>query len=318
MAEGSALPFFYRLACPQGHEELAELELRALTGGAADDPIAWAHVGADITRAAFVAEGARLLAQGTSHEGMMAAAAKLGMCAERFRVSAHKFGGKFGPPSQAIEKAIADIIEGRPDLSRPAREFIVIACPDLWLLGELLSRYDKSWSGHDQRPCQYSSALPSRFARALVNLVVRPGDRLLDPCCGVGTVLVEAATVGARAFGWDLNPALVFHAQENLRYHRMQAALICGDGRQATGRFDGAVLDLPYGHSSRKDDASCCELIEHAAQCTRLMAASMTEFLEDLGLQLLGTARVPKQRLVRHVHWVRSDNLNDADPAQRC
>ncbi len=319
MSERPPLPFFYRRASPQGHEKLAGLELRALTGGFAEGPLGWAQLGADITRAAFVMEGARLLAWGTSHEGMMEAAAKLTMCAERFRVNVRKFGGKVGPPSQAIEKAVADVIAGRPDLLRPAREFIVIGTANLWLLGELVSRYDKSWSGHDQRPFQYSCALPARFARALVNLVVRPGDRLLDPCCGVGTTLVEAASIGARAFGWELNRALVFHAQENLRHHRAEGALVCGDGRQAAGRFDGAVLDLPYGHSARKDEASCRELVAHAAQHARLIAVvseqPMTEFLEDIGLQILGTARVPKQRLVRHVHWACSDNLNDPSGA---
>jgi len=320
MTDPPPAPFFYLHACPQGHEELARLELRALTGGFSYGPVGWAQAGADIGRAAFVAAAARLLAAGADFAGMMAAAAKLDLAVERFRVTVHKRGGRFGPSSQTVERAVADLVVGRPDLSRPAQVFLVVATQGQWLLGALVSSYDKTWRDHAARPFQYSSALPPRFARALVNLVVRPGDRLLDPCCGVGTVLVEAATIGARACGWEINPRVAFHARANLRHHALDATVTCGDGTQVAGRFDGAVLDLPYGHSSGKDAALCRKLVAHAAEHARLLAvvaeAPMDRFLEDLGLIPLGTARVPKQHLVRHVHWLRSHNLNEPASGQ--
>jgi predicted RNA methylase len=322
MAEHPPAPFFYRLACPQGHDELAELELRALTGGGSEGGVGWAYLGGDVTRAAYVAEGARLLAAGASLKGMLQAAAKLHLRAERFRVSVHKLGGKVGPPSPEIEVAVANLIEGHPDLTRPACEFVVLASAGQWLLGELVSRYDKSWRGHECRPHQYSSALSPRFARALVNLVVRPGDRLLDPCCGAGTVLIEAVTVGAAAFGWDINRRLLPQAAGNLRHHSLEAALVLGDGRQVAGRFDGAVLDLPYGHSSVRDDAVCRELVANAARRAPLLAivaaGSLVGLLEDLGLSVLGVARVPKGGIVRHVHWARSEELNASIGGQEC
>jgi tRNA G10 N-methylase Trm11 len=311
MTERSHPPFFYRLACPQGHDELAELELRALTGGATDGALGWAGLGADITRAAYVAEAARLLAADTSLKGMLQAAAKLELRGERFRVTVRKLGGKLGAPSRQIQAAVADVVGGYPDLSRPALEFLVIGQPGRWLLGELVSRYDKSWVGREHRPHQYSSALPPRLGRALVNLVIRPGDRLLDPCCGVGTVLIEAASVGAQAVGCEIKPRVAWQAAGNLRHHGMQATLIVGDGRDVRGSFDGAVLDLPYGHSLRRDDQVSRELVANAGRRARLLAIvaaePMSGVLAEMGLEVLGMARVPKSHLVRHVHWAHSE-----------
>jgi DNA modification methylase len=34
----------------------------------------------------------------------------------------------------------------------------------------------------------------------------RPGDLVVDPCCGAGTTLVAALRSGRRAIGGDINP----------------------------------------------------------------------------------------------------------------
>ena len=319
MTQGPPLPYFYRLLLPTGFEELADLELRALAGetevwhpcpGAGADRIRWARAGADVSRAALVGEACRLLAWASDLEGLLGAAAKLGLAGDRFRITVHGPGGARWPGARQVTVALADLVEGGADLERPLREYVVAAEPGRWLLGELVSRCGGGWRGHDQRLHQYSAALPSRLARALVNLVARPGDRLLDPCCGVGTVLVEAAAVGVRATGREVNRLLVEHARANLRYWSLEADVAAGDGRQAAGCFDGAVLDLPYGRSAERVEGVCRGLIEQAAVCADLLAVvsatEMTRVMQRAGLAVLGLARVPKGGLVRHVHWLRS------------
>ncbi len=53
-------------------------------------------------------------------------------------------------------------------------------------------------------------AWPARMHRAIARTVIaaatRPGERVLDPFCGSGTVLIEALVAGRRAAGVDLNP----------------------------------------------------------------------------------------------------------------
>lgn len=318
------LPYFYRIAAPPGHDGLARLEFEALTGDRApefppreerEDPsvhprLLWARAGVDLARSAYVAECCRLLARGDTLEEMLAAAVKLGLRMDRFRVHARKERGIAAPGSQQIERAVADTIAGHPDLSRPAIELIVQASAREWLLGELVSRTANAWLGHEQRPFQYSSALPPRIARAMVNLVAAPGDRIIDPCCGSGTVLVEAGYMGIEPFGWEINRAVAEQAAANVCHHGQAAWLIVGDGRTARGSWDGAVLDLPYGISSVRRDDVCRGLVARALEVARLVAivsvADLEPLLAEHGAEILGDATIVKNALRRKVYWARA------------
>jgi tRNA G10 N-methylase Trm11 len=62
-------------------------------------------------------------------------------------------------------------------------------------------------------------AMPPRLARMMVNLsACTPGKVLLDPFCGVGTILQEALLERAKVVGVDANPWCVKAATENLEW----------------------------------------------------------------------------------------------------
>jgi hypothetical protein len=55
----------------------------------------------------------------------------------------------------------------------------------------------------------YPARLHPETARRLIEELSRPGDRVLDPFCGSGTVLVEARLAGRAALGVDVNPLAI-------------------------------------------------------------------------------------------------------------
>src|SRR5262249_30208950 len=55
----------------------------------------------------------------------------------------------------------------------------------------------------------YPARMHPLTARRLVEAFSRPGDAVLDPFCGSGTVLVEARLAGRGAVGVDANPLAV-------------------------------------------------------------------------------------------------------------
>jgi DNA modification methylase len=55
----------------------------------------------------------------------------------------------------------------------------------------------------------YPARLHPDTARRLIDGLSRPGERVLDPFCGSGTVLVEARLAGRAAMGIDVNPLAV-------------------------------------------------------------------------------------------------------------
>jgi tRNA G10 N-methylase Trm11 len=59
----------------------------------------------------------------------------------------------------------------------------------------------------------YPARLHPKTASELVTRLSAPGQTVLDPFCGSGTVLVEALSAGRQALGTDLNPLAVLLAQ---------------------------------------------------------------------------------------------------------
>jgi tRNA G10 N-methylase Trm11 len=69
-------------------------------------------------------------------------------------------------------------------------------------------------------------AIPPRLARIMVNLAsCTSGKLLLDPFCGVGTILQEALLAKARVVGIDINPWCVKAAGENLEWLKREYGL---------------------------------------------------------------------------------------------
>ena len=96
---------------------------------------------------------------------------------------------------------------------------------------------------------------------------VQPGDTILDPMCGCGTFLIEAATLfggplDAMAhnndnnntityLGVDSSPTQLLHAEANVKAARVKVRLRLGDARRmvdlSTGSIDKIVSCPPFG-----------------------------------------------------------------------
>lgn len=75
---------------------------------------------------------------------------------------------------------------------------------------------DASMRQHEGREVERSGALRPTIAALMVNLAGSPGERLLDPCCGSGTILSEALAAGwAASRGGDIDPDAVKVARRN-------------------------------------------------------------------------------------------------------
>ncbi|MGC2288442.1 MAG: DNA methyltransferase [Thermoplasmata archaeon] len=106
-------------------------------------------------------------------------------------------------------------------------------------------------------PFQRPVTLAPRLARALVNLAgVGPGDRVVDPFVGTGSLLLEAALLGARTVGIDASATMIRGALENFALlGQVPEMLRQADAAEAadefpTASFDALVTDPPYGRAS--------------------------------------------------------------------
>ncbi len=101
-----------------------------------------------------------------------------------------------------------------------------------------------------QRPFQRKMfSIPPRVARIMVNLAsCLPGSTLLDPFCGVGTILQEAMLAGAQVIGIDNNPWCVEASAKNLKW--LQRAYGLGSHRCRVMIGDAGRLTKEIGVES--------------------------------------------------------------------
>ncbi len=73
-----------------------------------------------------------------------------------------------------------------------------------------------------QRPKRdaFVGMLPPKLAQIMVNLArpASPSGRVLDPFCGTGVVLQEAALMGYQVYGTDLNEKMIRYTRDNLNW----------------------------------------------------------------------------------------------------
>jgi len=151
---------------------------------------------------------------------------------------------------RAIERAIG--------ADRPRWRIADPADLEVWAVEHRRARFVSGLRLSDQRLRRHGGerarerhgALRPVAAAAMVRLAgARPG-RLLDPCCGSGTILREALAAGWDAQGSDLDQEAVDVTRANVPGAVIQRA----DARNLPypdGAFDAVVTNLPFGRQFR-------------------------------------------------------------------
>lgn len=119
-----------------------------------------------------------------------------------------------------------------------------------------LKRYetdDFSKRDPNDRPFFHPLALNPKLARLFLNLArLKTGDRVLDPFCGSGSVLIEAALMGLEAGGIDRDRKMLWGCKKNLEFYGLKALLAEGDATDIKVKnVDGIATDPPYARSSK-------------------------------------------------------------------
>jgi tRNA (guanine10-N2)-dimethyltransferase len=151
-----------------------------------------------------------------------------------------------------FENIIGTMIEGPVSLKNPAVEYRAILSEDRCYFGRVLFTFDRG-SYDERNPGKrdffHPGVMMPRMARTLVNIAhIQQGDLMLDPFCGTGGILIEAALLGARAIGSDFDPDMVRGSRKNIPGSDLMladATVLPFDDHE----IDAVVTDFPYGQS---------------------------------------------------------------------
>jgi tRNA (guanine10-N2)-dimethyltransferase len=137
-----------------------------------------------------------------------------------------------------------------------------------------------------KRPFFYPGSMSPKLARCMVNLTrIKNSDRLLDPFCGTGGIIIEAGIIGARVVGTDIDPKMVIGTIENLQHCDIKDyEVFQADARKLKLPYevDGVATDPPYGISASTKGSDSSKIYEEAL-------LSLENLIKDEGLMCLAT-----------------------------
>jgi demethylmenaquinone methyltransferase/2-methoxy-6-polyprenyl-1,4-benzoquinol methylase len=101
--------------------------------------------------------------------------------------------------------------------------------------GDVRSMFDRIAPVYDVMNRVMTAGLDQRWRRLTARSAVRPGDRVLDACCGTGDLAVQAVRLGGAVTGLDFSPRMLDRARRKA---------------PAVEWVQGDLLELPFEEGS--------------------------------------------------------------------
>jgi len=164
-------------------------------------------------------------------------------------------------------------------LKEAKRKFVLLQDKDLFFIAEELWENKEQFAKRRNHllPAPHPTSLQPKLARALINLASpKRTFVLLDPFCGSGGILIEAALMQYECKGIDIDQDMLKRAKRNLVSLGLSTTLSLGDARESLYSVDAIVTDLPYGKNSKADNLEelyAC-FLKNAEQFTKKMVVA--------------------------------------------
>ena len=310
--------YLYTLNYPLHEKELCNLEIRALFNLDAEEKVIISDVKIDPSISPYLRARLQMTIESDTYEGILQLVFEANIIDSQFLVKYART-GLMDPPfknRRVYCKDLGLLIQGLPSFDTPNQLYGITAYKGLWYFGELIEK-DNQWKKHQDKPYPYSSSLGINMAKALVNIASKgnKNNTLIDPCCGVGTVLLEAAYSNYKIVGWDINPLVADNARKNLSHYHYDILVTKGDIGEINSHYDAAIIDLPYGNfTSASDEERLMILRKGKVICDQLVVVSQIDIKDLLvkeDLNIVDSCLVGKPRksdFYRYIYVCLPDN----------
>jgi tRNA (guanine10-N2)-dimethyltransferase len=179
--------------------------------------------------------------------------------------------------SMALERKLGEIILNRKatakvNLKTPDKTFIGLLTDEKFVFGVKLAEIPPTpfvERRPKKRPFFHPSAMPAKLARCMVNLAKpKLGELVFDPFCGTGSILIEAAFIGCRVLGLDIQRRMARGALKNMRHFNVKPeGIIVADAKTPPITKVGCVVaDPPYGRSASTLKRTTRQIVEECLE----------------------------------------------------
>ncbi|WP_342542537.1 RNA methyltransferase [Paenisporosarcina sp. FSL H8-0542] len=290
--------FIYTYAYTNDEESLCHLEMRSFFDMDTHTKIIKSSNEINPSRSPFMKERIEVIFEGDELSDILKQVEVVNMMESTFKVIFVKINDLAltekvdYQQKREIEREIGMIIEGEADVHHPDMTFGLVPFDGRWYFGEYL-KSEAVWLHHLKKPREYSTALSTRVARAVANIAVpKPDDvKAIDPCCGIGTVLVEALSMGIDIVGRDINPLVVLGSRENIAHFGLTGDVDLGPIAEVTSNYDATIIDMPYNlytHATPEDQLS---ILKHARPFSKKLVVvtidTIDHMIEEAGFHII-------------------------------
>ncbi len=291
----------YSFSYSINESEICKLESRQLFGKEEKKKELDADVMIEPSHSGFIKKRLDVLLCYQDYNQLLAKLDESPIVAEQFKVEYFHLESDTTGYRTGLEK-VKDIgfrIVGLPNIKNPVTTYAICYYQGYWCFGVLVKN-NYEWRKHQQKPQSFSNAINIKIAKTLVNIASQ-GDAkksLIDACCGVGTVLLEACFAGYQITGCDINWRVCVKSRDNLTHFGYQANVVRSDINDISESYDAAIIDLPYNLFSCADDNKLLYIIRSTSKIAqRLVIVSTTDIhplIKQAGLQLKDSCSVKK------------------------
>ena len=304
--------YLYVINYAEGEESLCRLEMKILLNQSFEDKWILSDIEIDPSRSVFIKERLTIYYQADSFESLHEMVLKQPMSFETFKLLFMRFKDQSLEYKERLKRlyAIGSLIGGEADMYEPKQLLGLTESNGKWYFGTLEPNCNE-WVKHENKPHSYSFSLSVRVSRSVANLAVghQFDKKIIDPCCGAGTVVLEVLTVGGNIIGNELNPKVAWKAEENLKHYGYENVIQIGDIQEIKTHYDTAIIDLPYGHFNPISPEIQQMIIENARRIADeliiVTQVKMDEQLKAAGFEVIEQCEAVKGKFVRYITMCR-------------
>ena len=307
--ENTLSKYFYFINCSEMEKELCNMEMRSIFRKEPKEKYLFSEKNFDPSRSPFIKLQIKSIYIEKNLEDIIRKIKEDKVSYDDFKVNYIKSEDGDVSYEERLKavKEIGFVVTGFPDIHNPKIDLAITKVKGKWIFGELIKNNFK-WQRHNDKPHSYSNAVPLRMARALVNIAV--GDNreltLVDPCCGVGTVVIEALDLGINVKGYEISKPIACNARNNIEFLGYNREIITsGDMHNINEVFDVAIVDIPYGLFSPVTLKEQVDIINTSRRIARKLVIITFEDMDNLitsaGFKILEKCYMTKGNMIRQI-----------------
>jgi len=300
--------YLYTTNYSKDEESLCKMEIKSLFNKVLDEKHFYSNIYVDPSRSPFMKKCISIIYTGETMDQIISQIEFDKLTSANYKVIyVNANGENIGfHEGRSIEFKIGFSILGEAQMKNPEIVFGITKIVDKWVFGECESN-TSDWLLRNKKPFSYSNALKVNVCRSLVNIAV--GNNLtctvVDPCCGIGTVLIEAISMQINIKGYEINPYIGKNAKANLRYFGYEDVITVGDMNDIQDNFDVAIVDLPYGIFTQITPEQQLSIMSSTRKIADRMVIitfdDMEQQIASVGFRIEDRCTVSKGTFKRHI-----------------